>query len=49
MDVLSDEFVGVFNQALLPSGVWVGEKEICFERLSDPLMVSELGPIVSGD
>ena len=48
VDVLSDEFVGVFDGSLLPGGVGVSEEDRCVEGLCDQHVLGELPAVVCG-
>ena len=46
---MPDEFVGVFDRALLPRGIRVGEEDRRFELLGDQFVLGKLASVVSGD
>ena len=48
-DILTDEFVCVFDEAFLPRGVWVCEIDLGVEHFGDIFVVGELCSVVGGD
>ncbi len=48
-DVLPDEFVGVFYEALFPRGIRMGEEDFGVQHFCDIFVFGELGSVVCGD
>lgn len=48
-DVLTDEFVGVLDEAFLPGGIRVCEEDFSVQHFCDVFVFGELGSVVGGD